>query len=207
VTGAYSLPMRTGSLFLPLRLLAAAVALTGCASSDSCGTAVVSRADPTVDFTAIGTFAFVPEEDYPDELPDDLPDDVVADLRAANDAMRRELIALGLTEVDPDVDDPDVFAFSLAASETENGIVWECVPGYVWWGGWGYVWDPCAWLRPIEVNVEIGSVLVGLADPVEEAAVFGGVVQGVIPCGDAEERLVRGIARIFDAYPADQTGD
>ncbi len=182
--------------------------LSGCEEDepDICDDTRVSRAEPTNDFTMYQTFAVVPESEYPTMLPPELPSDTRTSLDAANDAMRAELVALGLTEVDFATGMPDVVAFSLAASDTDTGIVYECVPGYYWYGWWGYVWDPCAWLAPVEVDYEVATVIVGLADPADEEVVFGGAVQGVLECGDSRDRLEAGIADIFDDYPADQTG-
>jgi hypothetical protein len=188
---------------------AALCTLSGCEEDepDICDDTVVTRADPSNDFTMYSTFSVVPDSEYPLEVPPDLPANTTGDLQAASAAMRRELVALGLTEVDF-VDPPtaDLLAFNLAASEDEAGIVYECVPGYYWYGWWGYVWDPCAWLQPIPVEYEVATVIVGLADTVDEQVVFGGVVQGVLECGDSRQRLDSGVSRIFDQYPADQTG-
>jgi Domain of unknown function (DUF4136) len=186
----------------------ATLVVLGCADEpeSACDDTIVTRADPMADFTGYKTFAVVPESEYPTELPSDLPSDTRTSLEAANDAGRRELLLLGLDEVDFATGTPDVVLFSLAASDTDTGVVYECVDGYIWYGWWGYVWDPCAWLEPVAVDYEVATVLVGLADPANEEVVFGGVVQGILECGDVSDRLDDGVKRIFSDYPADQAG-
>jgi hypothetical protein len=185
-----------------LALLCAAtlVLAGGCSNEPDCNDITISRVDPGTDFSMIQTFAVLAEPDYPDDLPEDLPADTETSLAAANDAVRSQLIARGLSEVASSAD-PDVVVFSLAVTESSNGVVWECVPGYLW-GFWGFFWDSCAWLEPVVVTYGTGTVVVGLADPTEEKAVFGGVIQGVLGCGDAPaDRVVRGVNEIFLDYP------
>jgi hypothetical protein len=188
--------------------LAALCFLSGCPEEedDICDDTVVSRAEPTYDFTMVQTFAVVPDSEYPTTLPPDLPPDTVTEISGANAEARRQLVALGLTEVDYATGMPDVVLFSLAASEEDTGIIYECVPGYYWYGWWGYVWDPCAWLQPVPVDYSVATVLIGLADVADEEVVFGGTIQGILECGDAHDRLVDGVQEIFEDYPADQTG-
>lgn len=91
--------------------------------------------------------------------------------------------------------------FSLGASQQSGGYVWSCVPGY-WWGYWGWVWDPCAWLEPIYVSYAVGSLVVGTVDPKLQKIVFGGVAQGTITNeGNPTERIQQDVARIFADYP------
>lgn len=177
--------------------------MPACSSSSTvaCTDATVSRTDPDFDFAAAQTFAVLDEDRLSGALPDDLPDDTLVSLDAANDAAADELAALGLTEVDPETGDPDLVVFSVAATETQDGVVWTCVPGWVWYGYWGYVWDPCAWLAPVGVDYEVGTVVVGVADPDAQEAVFGGAVQGALVCENAESRVRKGVEKIFRDYP------
>ena len=192
------------NLRLSLALCAGLLALGSCTSPDSneiCGDTIFSRADPSTDFSAIQTFAVLSSDDYPEDLPADLPSDTQTSLAAANNTVRAELLDLGLQEVDPASEDPDVWVFSLAASDTETGTSWQCVPGYIWWGLWGWVWDPCAWLEEIPVAYEIGTVIVGIADADTQKAVFGGAIQGVLACENPRDRLTLGVEKIFESYP------
>ena len=162
------------------------------------GDTVVTRADPTVDFAQYETFSVAPD----DALPADLPPDVTANLAVANAAAVSELLTIGLTQVPPDSDPPpDLGLFNMAATQKQMGTTWECTPGY-WWTGWGYVWDPCAWMVEIPVVYTEGTLVVGLADPAADKVVFGGVLTGVLECsGDTAGRIQSGVARIFQDYP------
>ena len=73
-------------------------------------------------------------------------------------------------------------------------------PSY-WWTGWGYAWDPCAWMVEVPVVYTEGTVVVGLADPAVSKVVFGGVLQGILECSDSTGRIQAGVARIFQDYP------
>ena len=162
------------------------------------GDQVVTRTDPTVDFAQYKTFSVAPEE----ALPPDLPGGVATNLAVANAAAVSELQKLGLTQVQPDSDPPpDLGLFNIASTKKETGTTWECAPGY-WWTGWGYVWDPCAWMVEIPVTYTEGTIIVGLADPTLDKVVFGGVLQGVLECSsDTAGRIQAGVARIFTDYP------
>ena len=182
---------------------ASVLAAFGCSpsSGSECNDEVVTHADTDVDFSAVRTFAIVPEEDIPDELPGDLPDDAETHLATTLEAARQELEEIGLVEVDPDVETPDVWLFDVAATESQSGVIWTCMSGWVWWGGWGWVWDPCAWIAPIQVSYSIGTVIVGLADAEHEKVVFGGVIQGALTCGNTETRIQEGVRAVFAEYP------
>jgi hypothetical protein len=162
------------------------------------GDTVVTRADSAVDFAQYKTFSVAPD----DALPADLPADVTTNLAVANAAAVSELVKIGLTQVPPDSEPaPDLGLFNIAATQKQMGTTWECTPGY-WWTGWGYVWDPCAWMVEIPVVYTEGTLVVGLADPAADKVVFGGVLQGVLECSsDTAGRIQSGVARIFQAYP------
>jgi hypothetical protein len=178
--------------------------------NEACGDTIITRINPDTDFSRIMTFAVVDEDQYPTDLPADLPSDTHEIMRAANGAARTSLLAQGLVEVDPDYEEPDVWLFSLASSETQIGYVWDCVPGYVWWG-WS-AWDyQCPWWEEVPVEYEVGTVVVGLARLTDDGSddfmnttgevVFGGAVQGVLHCDDPRKRLTTGITKIFAQYP------
>jgi hypothetical protein len=162
------------------------------------GDSVVTRADPAADFARYTTFSVAPDQ----ALPADLPANVSANLAAANAAAVSELLKIGLTQLAPDSDPPpDLALFNIAATQKAMGTTWECTPGY-WWSGWGYVWDPCAWMVEIPVVYTEGTLVVGLADPAADKVVFGGVLQGVLECSsDTAGRIQSGVARIFQDYP------
>jgi hypothetical protein len=188
---------------LPILALVVACAPSQPEPNDGCGQVYFTRTDPGTDLSAIMTFAILPETQYPTDLPDDLPDDAQISLDTANAAAREQLLERGLTEVDPEQEKPDVWLFSLAATQVESGVVWTCVPSdpNMWWGPWGWTWNGCAWLTPVAAPYEVGTVMVGLADPDDETIVFGGVIQGVLGCPGASARLERAIERVFEEYP------
>jgi len=161
------------------------------------GDTVVTRADPTADFAQFQTFSVAPDAALPD-----VPANVATNLAVANAAAVVELMKIGLTQVAADSDPPpDLALFNMAATQKQMGTTWECTPGY-WWTGWGYVWDPCAWMVEIPVTYTEGTLVVGLADPAADKVVFGGVLQGVLECSsDTAGRIQSGVARIFQDYP------
>ena len=198
-----------------LSCLAATTLLTlgpiGCSSGDEddiCEDIVATRTDSDADFSDYETFAVA-------ELPGDgsglggasadLPEDIQVNLEVASEAAVANLEDFGLTEVELD-EDPDLLVFSAAATEVETGIYWACVGGWEWWG-WSYVWDPCAWLAPIDFEYTEGSLLVGVADATTEEPVFGGLVQGILECSTSEsaleDRITLAVDEIFDSYPGD----
>jgi hypothetical protein len=171
--------------------------------NEACGDIIITRINPETEFSQITTFAVVGEDGYPIELPADLPDDTLKNILAANSAARTSLIGQGLVEVDPEFEEPDVWLFSLAATETQIGYVWACVPGYVWWGwsAWDYY---CPWWDEVPVTYEVGTVVVGLAQLDDDTAgevVFGGAVQGVLFCDDPRQRITTAVTKIFAQYP------
>jgi len=163
------------------------------------GDTVYTRTDPDADFTTYTTFA-VSAEATPTDI--SVPPDVEANLGVANAAATAQLIDLGLTLVDADADPPpDLVLFNIAATQKQTGTEWVCSPGYIWIG-WYYVWDPCAWMVEVPFVYTEGTLAVGVADPVLEKVVFGGVLQGILECGsDTASRIQSGVARIFQDYP------
>jgi hypothetical protein len=162
------------------------------------GDTVVTRMDPAADFSLYTTFAV-----FPEAVPAvDVPADVTTNLAIANAAAAAELREIGLTQVEPDADPPpNLGLFNVAATMQEVGTTWICVPGY-YWSGWGYIWDPCAWMSEIPVKYTEGTVIVGLADVAATKVVFGGVLQGILECGgDTAARIQSGVERIFTQYP------
>lgn len=187
----------------------------GCSNDDDdeiCEDVTVTQADDDADFAAYRTFAV---HEIGETIGGggagggesiEIPDDVEANLEVANDEAVAQLKKLGLEEVDPDKETPDLWVFSAAAKEGEDGTYWACVPGWSWWG-WYYYWDPCAWLQPIDFEYTVGTLLVGVADASTEKPVFGGFVQGILECSedklDLNERIEAGVENIFEDYPTE----
>lgn len=191
--------MRASVFYLCLVLMVLA------ACDDDPDDTVTTASSATAEFEDYETFAVADPSDAPENVRERIPDDVETDLEVVNDAVRDELTQLGLREVARD-DDPDLVAFSLAATDDEEAVYWDCVEGY-WYGYWTYAWDPCAWLEPVYLEYTVGSIFVGLADPEEEQVVFGGLIEGVVDGdGDTEERIQDDVEEVFDDYPG-QTDD
>jgi len=139
----------------------------------------------------------------PPAVSGDDDDPLVGDRRLSELLARYELTFVA-EEV---VEGRPVYVLDFAATQDEDAIYWDCVPGYLWWG-WYWYWDPCAWLEPVPIQYTVGSVLVLLIDPnIAESpdygrVVFGGLLQGVADgSGDAQQRIEEGVARMFDQYP------
>lgn len=202
--------LRRVLLLISFGALAALGTLGGC-TSDACPNytgAVVSRADDDADFASYETFAIkkIIEDDVGAAGAGGqgalMPDEVRLNLEVASDAAADELLQIGLREVDPDVETPDLWVFSAAATDVEEGMYWYCVPGWYWWWGYYDYTDPCVWLVPIEFEYVLGTVLVGVADSETNQPVFGGLIQGVLECTpDVEQSIEDGVDEIFDDYP------
>lgn len=176
--------------------IAAAVLLAGSCADPGYNDYIATRVDPAVDFTQYHTFALSTAP-----MPPGTPANVAVNIATAQQEAREQLLAYGLTEVDGATGNPDLVVFSLGATQQSGGYVWSCVPGY-WWGYWGWVWDPCAWLEPIYVTYATGSLVVGTADPKLKKVVFGGIAQGEITgTGNPTQRIQEDVARIFAAFP------
>lgn len=196
---------------LCLTALASWGALGGCTGSDPCPSvedSVATRADPDADFSGYHTFAIRElvsgGEGGAGGAGADIPDDVLLNLTTANLTAAEELTLLGLEEVDPAEETPDLWVFSAASTEREEGVNWYCVPDWYWWG-YGYYWDPCAWMYPIEFEYTEGTLLVGVAESANDVPVFGGLLKGVLECDtDVDVRVENGVEAIFDAYPTEE---
>jgi hypothetical protein len=202
------LPRRAFPL-LGLTVFASWGALGGCSNGGTCPNiddSVVTRADPDADFSRYQTFAIreISEEGAAGAGGAGIPEDVQVNLEVANDAAAEELVLLGLEEVDPEAETPDLWVFSAASTEREEGVNWYCVPDW-YWLGYGYYWDPCAWMYPIEFEYTEGTLLVGVADSSTDTPVFGGLLKGVLECdSDLDVRIENGVEAIFDDYPAEE---
>lgn len=187
----------------------------GCSNDDDedeiCEDVTVTSVDDDADFSSYETFAVF---EIGDTIGDggagggtgvEIPEEVETNLKVANDEAVAQLKKLGLDEVDPKDETPDLWIFSAAAQEGKDGTYWACVPGWSWWG-WYYYWDPCAWLQPIDFEYTVGTLAVGVIDSSTEKPVFGGFVQGILECSEKHElneRIEAGVAEIFEDYPAD----
>ncbi|HSC88433.1 MAG TPA: DUF4136 domain-containing protein [Polyangiaceae bacterium] len=199
--------MRTRLLGVVVVGVAFALGATGCSSDDTCQTSIVTRATPGVDFDLYSTFAIQEigagaggAGGAGGDAGRDIPDDVALNIEKANAEAAKQLTAGGLTQVDPAVEEPDLWIGSAANTKEQNGVYWECVPGWYWWG-WYVYWDSCAWLQPIPVEYSTGTLVVALADSSTSQIVFGGVATGVLGCDDVDARVTSAVDQIFADYP------
>jgi hypothetical protein len=188
-------------------LFALGLLLASC--DDGSSDVVKTRVEPNADFTAYRTFAFSSDAPNPDGGVAPIPSSAKAGLSAVNDAVRSELQGQGLVEVSTMLA-PDLFVVSLSSTDDRQALTWACVPNS-WWGyWWGYdAWavDPCAWLEPLYINYEVGTAAVALVDVEADRVPFGGVMQGVLDSsGSPTARVEDDVHRMFEAYPAEQTG-
>src|SRR5688572_29474291 len=147
-------PMRA-KLALMIALSLAAVSCDACDGGDDLPPDVVqTRVSSAGAFETYKTFAFPNPGDSVRGPDGELPPRVIANLALINDQMRQDLKVLGFTEVEPD-ESPDLMAVSLTSANTEDALVWECVPGG-WYGYWYWVWDPCGAYSPEYVEYTEG---------------------------------------------------
>lgn len=199
--------MRTSPTYLAL-ISAGALAI-GCSDDGEDDDVVRTRSSATADFTEYRTYAVATAEDVDEERRPNIPDTVATNLEIVSDAMREELNALGLREVGED-EDPDLYAFNLAATREITTLSWECVDSY-WYGYWTWTWDPCPWLEPVYDEDRQGAIVLGLLDPERQDVVFGGVIEGIgegpVDQDELKERIEDDVDEVFEDYPEDQMGD
>jgi hypothetical protein len=197
-------------LAVPIMLGLGGGFLGGGCSSESCASGVVSRADPAADFSAYHTFAIADIDAASlggasgmggsGGRGFDIPDDVLVNIDSANREAAKQLVAGGLEQVEPG-ETPDLLIASAANTTENNGVVWECVPGWYWWG-WTVYWDSCAWLTPVHVEYTTGTLVVAVGDTKTNKVVFGGVASGVLDCGqDVQGQVISAVDEIFADYP------
>jgi hypothetical protein len=170
-------------------------------SDDEPEDTIDTTVNPDADFSQYRTFAFVGPDDVATSTARQIPDAVAVNLDMVNQSMRDELTRRGLVEVSPDAN-PDLRAFSLAATEDQAAIYWSCVDGY-WYGYWAWSFDPCSWIQPMYTEYTEGAVFVGLVDPTMNEVVFGGLIQGIVyGSEDTEQRIDDDMDEVFDDFPS-----
>ena len=190
-------------------LTAASILLAlGCNDDDVQTSQLLVRSDDTVDFSQFRRFSVVTEELLP-EAPE-MGEDEALFVRMVNDmivdAMKREPVCMDFIPPDEVTEEnlPDLFAANGVARNTEEGVVWECVGGW-WWGYYGFYWDSCAWLEPVFVSYEIGSLLIPVGPPAADVSggpIFAGLAQSVLDgASDTESKARAAVDAIFAQWP------
>ena len=152
--------MRTS--FIRTLALIGAVSVLGCYPSriesiEDFDTATTVHA-PDADFTGVGTYAVV---DTIREFGDSTDD-----VNHSHDALilanvKANLDALGWTEVDEHVTQPDMMVAVGITTNTNTGWAigwWDWY--YGWWGGWGWYYPPVYY----PYSYQTGTLLIGMLD-------------------------------------------
>lgn len=151
------------------------------------------------DFTAFMSFTFVePDED------EDTPDSVTLNVTHVRNAVRAEYELLGIVEAEVP-EEADVEVIILTETQTASMLELDCVPGFWWYGSTGG-YNSCALLELESNNVTVGSIILGIGDAAHGEIVFNALMQGIANGVDTEHRITRAVEKVFDMYPADQTG-
>jgi hypothetical protein len=191
-----------------LLFIACGTTFLGCGSAVETGEIVVNY-DETVDFSQFETFTVLTPELVPDapepgedeEIFNELVNDLIIDAMTAPPVCMTFIPPEEVTETNQ----PDLFAGNGLSRTTDQGVVWRCVGGW-WWGFWGWFWDPCAWLAPVPVEFEVGSLLIPVgprpAEGEDPEPVFTGLGQSVLGTGPSIEVKVRNaVQAIFAQWP------
>ena len=182
-----------------LRGFVCGACLMGCDESGD----TEKRADPDADFASYRTFALA---SAPASGAQNMPGEVQGNLKVINDALKKNLEGLGLSE--DTSGNPDVIAFSLISTKAQTGLSWSCLPDS-WYGNWDWSFDPCALMSSLYPEYEEGTFAVGLVDPKLSKVVFAGVGEEALE-GDENDnqRDVDGdVDDIFESYPSAQSGN
>lgn len=187
----------------------------GCAESTVVQTGqIIVDYDETVDFTQLERFSIVTSDLAPPDAPEPGPDEVFFNELVNGlivDAMTKPPVCLELIPPDEvsEENEPDVWVANALARTTEEGTYWQCVGGW-YWGWWGWMWDPCAWLTPIPVEFAVGNMLIPVgprpAQGEEPDPVFLGLAQSIAGTGpDVETKARVAVEAIFAQWPVNRT--
>jgi hypothetical protein len=194
-------------------LLISCLAVLSCANDNVVHTATVQvESDDDIDFTQFQTFSVVTEDivDAPDKLPA-LGEEQQAFNQRINEliieAMEAEPVCLEYIPTDQTSpgNQPDLWAANGLVRSSDEGYVYDCCGGW-WWGYWGWYWNSCAYLCPIYVEFEVGSLFIPVGLPPDQGeqpgAVFGGLVRSLVDSGTpTDEQLRTAVNAIFQQWP------
>ena len=191
-------------------VLASAFFVLSCAESSVVQTGqIIVDADETFDFSRLETFSIVTEDLAPPGTPEPGPEERLFNERVNEmivEAMTSEPVCLELVEPDQIMDESKhVWAANGLARTTGEGTHWQCVGGW-FWGWWGWQWDPCAWVRPVPVEFDVGNLLIPVGpqprvgeDPDPS---FVGLAQSVVGTSSELEAKARAaVEAIFAQWP------
>lgn len=202
--------------YIPVVLLvASSVLVLSCGDSGVVQTGqIIVKYDETADFSQFNTFSVVTGDSAPPGAPEPGPDEVLFNDRVNEliiEAMTSAPVCMAYIPPDEVTDEnqPDLWAANGLARTTGEGTYWQCNGGW-FWGWWGWQWDPCAWLTPVPIEVDVGNlyVLVGPEPAAEEdpEAVFAGLAQSIAGTGpDLETKAGVAVEEIFAGWPIQRT--
>lgn len=189
-------------------LVVAAFLLVSCGNARTVGEINVEY-DEDVDFSEFQTFTVLTPELVPEA--DALDTDAKLFSEQVNamiiDAMTAPPVCM--TYIPPEEvlqgAEPDLYAGNGVTRETREGTAWECVPGW-WWGVWGWFWDPCLWLRPIPIELDVGSLYLPVGPRPEEGddpepVFFGTAWKLLSDDSDIDAKLESAVRAIFQQWP------
>jgi hypothetical protein len=150
--------------------------------------------DPSYDFNAITTFwVYDVEEVVEDAIPDNYAQFNRAVLRSA---LTDQLLGEGYLLAESD-EQADLLVASSYCREEVNG---EIIYGVNYWGHyWGYTYE-YDW---VDVDYDLGTLVIDFVDRGTSALVLRGTINGVVSQEgeDAEDRINFDIAKLFDFWP------
>ena len=194
-------------------LIMASILAASCADDDVTQTGEINVwSDPTAPFEDYETFSVVTADNAPPP-PDAEPltDEEERFNEQVNafiiEAMQNPPVCLEFIPPE-DVNEtnlPDVFAANGLAVQAEEGYFWQCIGGW-WWGYWGWYWDPCKWVVPVPVEVDVGSMLIPVGPPPPEnedpEPTFAGLAQTIVQGPTVDEQAVQNAVNfIFSQWP------
>lgn len=201
--------------YFPFVILAASSLLASSCANDpvvQTGQIIVDY-DEMFDFSQLETFSIVTAELAPEGTPEPSPEEQLFNERVNEmivDAMTSTPVCLELVEPDQITDESKhVWAANGLARTTGEGTYWECVGGW-FWGWWGWQWDPCAWVRPIPVEFDVGNLLIPVGPQPPEGEdpdpSFVGLAQSVVGnSSELEAKARAAVDAIFAQWPYKQT--
>ena len=169
--------------------------------------------DETFDFSQLETFSIVTDDLAPPGTPEPGPDERLFNERVNElivEAMTSTPVCLELVEPDEITDESKhVWAANGLARTVGEGTYWQCVGGW-FWGWWGWQWDPCAWVRPIPVEFDVGNLLIPVGQPPQEGEdpdpSFVGLAQSVVGnSSELETKARAAVEAIFAQWPDPRT--
>jgi hypothetical protein len=154
----------------------------------------------TADFSSFHTFAIRPGQiiNQTDVVTDPVAEQTTR--QRIEDAIRNELTAKGLVEVQ---DSPDLYVTYVAGARTRKE--WENV-GPAVYSNYGFLWGPEVWELGygdwwVEHDVTQGSLVVDLINAKDKKPVWRAFAEEEVRQPVSEQTVRKAVSKIFDDYP------